>query len=563
MIFTRHSAALVGLVRRLRLVREERLRELEAEALDTGQPLPELLIGRGGLDKAVLLARIAEALGAEWVAEPPQRLAPAVAALVRPALARAHGVVPLRGDEKQVTVLCLDPLAAGDVHELSFALGREVRACVADPECVAALLSEHYGAGSEVLVGFSEYRTGENDAAAGGVSAEELVAMAGQPPVVRFVNEVLEQAIREHASDIHFEPFERELRIRCRIDGALREWPAPPHSLVLAVASRLKVIANLDIAERRVPQDGRIKLTLAGRPVDIRVSTLPTQFGESVVLRVLDRENAGLSLDRVGLPPAELAALREAVRRPSGIIVVTGPTGSGKTTTLYSCLREINETGAKLLTIEDPVEYEIEGLVQVAVNPAAGLTFATALRSFLRQDPDVVMVGEIRDMETAQVAVQAALTGHLVLTTLHTNDAAGAVARLVDLGVEPFLVAAALEAVVAQRLVRRICPDCRCEQVADGEMLARLTPPGTSLAGMRFYAGAGCARCGGSGYRGRLGLFELLRVTDALRERIARGSGTLELRDCARGQGMRTLRDAGMAALVARETSPAEVLKYT
>ena len=562
MTFTRHNAALGGVVRRLRLLPETRLRELEADEISTGQPLAELLLGQGGLDKARLLAGIAGALGVEWVAEPPPRLPPGVAALVPPALARTHGVVPLHGDARAVTVLCLDPLEAGDLHELSFALGREVLACVADPECVAALLREHYGVGAEVLAGFAEGGAA-NDGAAVAVSTEELVAMAGQPPVVRFVNEVLEQAIRERASDIHFEPFERELRIRCRIDGALREWPSPPPSLVLPVASRLKVIANLDIAERRVPQDGRIKLTLAGRPVDLRVSTLPTQFGESVVLRVLDRENAGLSLDRVGLPPAELAALRAAIRRPSGIIVVTGPTGSGKTTTLYSCLRELNETGAKLLTIEDPVEYEIEGLMQVAVNPPAGLTFATALRSFLRQDPDVVMVGEIRDLETAQVAIQAALTGHLVLTTLHTNDAAGAVARLVDLGVEPFLVAAALEAVVAQRLVRRICTDCRCEQLPSAEMLARLIAAGGSTAGIRFFAGAGCPSCQGSGYRGRLGLFELLRVKDDLRERIARRAGTMELRDCARAQGMRSLRDAGLAALAARETTLEEVLKYT
>ncbi|MBK8476882.1 MAG: type II/IV secretion system protein [Opitutaceae bacterium] len=560
-MFTRHSAALGGVVRRLRLVPEERLRELEAEAVASGRPLAELLLRPGGLDKADLLAGIARALGVDWLDVPPHRLAPGVVALVPPALARAHGVVPLRGDAREVTVLCLDPLAAGDLHELSFALGREVRACVADPEDVAGLLREHYGAGADLLAGFGE-GAGE-EGAAGVASAEELAAMAGQPPVVRFVNEVLEEAIRERASDIHFEPFERELRIRCRIDGVLREWPSPPPALVLPVASRLKVIANLDIAERRVPQDGRIKLTLAGRPVDLRVSTLPTQFGESVVLRVLDRENAGLSLDRVGLPAAELAGLRAAIRRPSGIIVVTGPTGSGKTTTLYSCLREINESGAKLLTVEDPIEYEIEGLLQVAVNPAAGLTFATALRSFLRQDPDVVMVGEIRDLETAQVAIQAALTGHLVLTTLHTNDAAGAVARLVDLGVEPFLVAAALEVVVAQRLVRRICTDCCCEQVPPAETRERLTPVGGTLAGMSFYVGAGCPSCQGSGYRGRLGLFELLTVTDELRERIARRAGTLELRDCAQRQGMRTLRDAGMAALAARATTPEEVLKYT
>ncbi len=381
--------------------------------------------------------------------------------------------------------------------------------------------------------------------------------------MVRYVDDVLEQAIRERASDIHFEPFEHECRVRCRIDGALREWPAPPAQLALPVASRLKVLANLDIAERRVPQDGRIQFAVAGRPVDLRVSTLPTQFGESVVLRVLDSErSAAIALDGLGLGEPLLAELRGVIRRPSGIVVVTGPTGSGKTSTLYACLRELNEAGAKLLTIEDPVEYELEGVTQVAVNPAAGLTFAAALRAFLRQDPDIVMVGEIRDLETAQVAIQAALTGHLVLTTLHTNDAAGAVTRLTDLGVEPYLVAASLEAVLAQRLVRCICPDCRCEQAADPEILERLTPPGRSLAGMRFFAGAGCPSCRGAGYRGRMGLFELLRVDEPMREQIARGAGTQELRDLALARGMETLRGRGLDAIAARATTPEEVLKY-
>ena len=289
----------------------------------------------------------------------------------------------------------------------------------------------------------------------------DIEQLAGQTPIIRFVNLVLGQAIRDQASDIHFEPFEHEFKIRYRIDGALYEMAPPPKALALPIISRLKVLANLNIAERRLPQDGRIKLTIAGRAVDLRVSTLPTQFGESVVLRVLDQSAVQLELGQLGLPAAIQAGVEEIIRRPNGIFIVTGPTGSGKTTTLYSCLKMLNTIDAKLLTVEDPVEYEIDGIMQVPVNLAAGLTFARALRTFLRQDPDIVMVGEIRDLETAQIAIQASLTGHLVLSTLHTNDAAGAVTRLVDMGIEPFLLASTLEAVLAQRLVRRICGSCR------------------------------------------------------------------------------------------------------
>jgi type IV pilus assembly protein PilB len=338
----------------------------------------------------------------------------------------------------------------------------------------------------------------------------------------------------------------------------------PPRSLALPILSRLKVLANLNIAERRLPQDGRIKLTLAGRAVDLRVSTLPTQFGESVVLRVLDQSSVRLDLAQIGLPPAIRAGVEEVIRRPNGIFVVTGPTGSGKTTTLYSCLKALNTVEAKLLTVEDPVEYEIDGIMQVPVNLGAGLTFARALRTFLRQDPDIIMVGEIRDLETAQIAIQAALTGHLVLSTLHTNDAPSAITRLVDMGLEPFLLASTIEAVLAQRLVRRLCPECRqpyepaaslCRQIA-GESAA-------ALAGRPFYRASGCPACHHAGYKGRLGLFEFLPMTDALRELVVRGASLVELRRQAAEQGMLPLREAGLAAILAGDTTVEEVVKYT
>lgn len=565
-MFANRNREIGELVRRRGIATAERVRSLAAEAAAVGRTLAEHLDATEVLPRVRLLTILAEELGCTPVEALPLRLPAETVALLPAALARRHEVVPWRADESgAIELLALDPFAMPDMAELEFALGRRVRLCVADPEIVAVLLREHFGAAAEGLAdvfGAVGQAPGADSAQAG---IEDLLALAGQAPVVRYVNDVLEQAVRERASDIHFEPFERECRVRCRIDGALREWPPPPAALALPVTSRLKVLANLDIAERRVPQDGRIRFATGGREVDLRISTLPTQHGESVVLRVLDGERAsGIGLDTLGMAPVVLAELHAAIRRPSGIVVVTGPTGSGKTTTLYSCLREINETGAKLLTVEDPVEYELEGVMQVAVNPAAGLTFAAALRSFLRQDPDVVMVGEIRDLETAHVAIQAALTGHLVLTTLHTNDAAGAVTRLTDLGVEPYLVAASLEAVHAQRLVRCICPECRCEQLPDAETLARLAPAGGGvLAGMQFYNGAGCPNCQGSGYRGRMGLFELLRVDDGIRELISRGAGTQEIRDLARARGMRTLRDGGLAAIAARATTAEEVLLYT
>ncbi|MEY2881675.1 MAG: hypothetical protein RLZZ15_4055, partial [Verrucomicrobiota bacterium] len=395
------------------------------------------------------------------------------------------------------------------------------------------------------------------------ISDRDLESMAEQTPIIKFVNLVVGQAIRDKASDIHFEPFEHEFKIRYRIDGALYEMAPPPKALSLPIISRIKVLASLNIAERRLPQDGRIKIVIGGRPVDLRVSTLPTQFGESVVLRVLDQSAVQLDISQLGMPQDVLNGIHEIVRRPNGIFIVTGPTGSGKTTTLYSGLRIINTVDLKLLTAEDPVEYEIEGIMQVPVNPLVGLTFAAALRSFLRQDPDVIMVGEIRDLETAQISIQASLTGHLVLSTLHTNDSAGAVTRLVDMGVEPFLIAASLEAVLAQRLMRRICTQCKSSYEPPADLLSQLGIRRDSVGDRQFFYGRGCPTCTQSGYRGRLGVYEWLRMTEAVRDLVTERAPTLEIRQKAIEQGMRTLRDDGLRSIFDGHTSIEEVIKYT
>jgi type IV pilus assembly protein PilB len=374
---------------------------------------------------------------------------------------------------------------------------------------------------------------------------------------------VLFQAVQDRASDIHFEPFEDEFKIRYRVDGALYEMAPPPKHLAKPVTSRIKIMANLNISENRMPQDGRIAVNLGGKQIDLRVSTLPTQFGESVVLRVLDRSAVNLSLENLGLPKLILDYSRQAIQEPNGIYVVTGPTGSGKTTTLYSCLRECNTIDVKILTAEDPVEFDIEGIMQVAVQEAVGMTFMKALRSFLRQDPDIIMLGEMRDLETSQIAIQASLTGHLVLSTLHTNDAPGAVTRLVDMGVEPFLISSSLMAVLAQRLVRTVCKKCRTPFEPTESQLTMLNLSPHDIGDKVFYYGRGCQNCNDTGYKGRKGIFELLVMNDALRNLVNERAPTVVLRQKAVELGMVTLREDGLRGIFDGETTIEEVLKYT
>ncbi len=566
-MFPSHSPAIYEFLKEQRLVDDQQLDALNEEHKATGKPLADVVVDLGLVEKEELLQRIALHLGYDYLRELPVQFSGEAIAAVNGKLARDYGVMPLRADDQSVELVVTDPFNTQAVDDLAFALDRNVRLYFADPDKVEVQIKQHYGEDQESIDDvLQEISTGKIETG-GGASRElterDIESMAEQTPIIKFVNLVIGQAIRDKASDIHFEPFEHEFKIRYRIDGALYEMAPPPKQLALPIISRVKVLASLNIAERRVPQDGRIKINIGGRAVDLRVSTLPTQFGESVVLRVLDQSAVRLDMSQLGMPEDVFNGMQEILRRPNGIFVVTGPTGSGKTTTLYSGLRVINTVDLKLLTAEDPVEYEIEGIMQVPVNPLVGLTFASALRSFLRQDPDVIMVGEIRDLETAQISIQASLTGHLVLSTLHTNDAAGAVTRLVDMGVEPFLIAASLEAVLAQRLVRRICSQCRSSYVPQPEMLASLGVNRDSVGSRQFSYGKGCPVCSQSGYKGRLGIYEWLRLSDALRDMVTRRAPTLEIRQKAIEQGMRTLRDDGLRAIFDGNTTIEEVLKYT
>ena len=561
-MFEGHDQAIHDLLATQRLVEPAALELARAGQAATGRSLARAAVELGLIDSAVLLQAVAAHLGCASADPLPEELPAEALALVDAGLARSRGVVPLHADEAAVSIAAVDPFAPNLAEDLAFAVGREVRLCVADPDRVQALIRRHYGgeaALDEVMHGLAAHA--DQPGGSGPLSDTDLEKLAGQPPIVRFVNLVLAQAVRDRASDVHFEPFENEFRIRCRVDGALHDLPPPPRLIALPVISRLKVLAGLNIAERRLPQDGRIRITLAGRAVDLRVSTLPTQFGESVVLRVLDQSSVRLEINQLGLPAAVQAGVEEVIARPNGIFIVTGPTGSGKTTTLYGCLKLLNRTESKILTVEDPVEYEIDGIMQVPVNPAAGLTFARALRTFLRQDPDIVMVGEIRDAETARIAIQASLTGHLVLTTLHTNDAASAITRLLDMGLEPFLLASTVEAVLAQRLVRRNCPSCRSAHTPAPEILAALGLASDEQGKLGFQRGLGCSECLGTGFRGRIGIFEFLRMTEPLREAVAAGATLMELRKMAVEGGLIRLREAGLAAALAGEITPEELLK--
>ncbi len=472
-------------------------------------------------------------------------------------LSRLHGAFPIASDGKTLTVALLDPLNPQTVEDLSFALGRDIKVAIAPANQVETQIDQHYGHDSSAI---HEILT-ELDASL--TDATNLENEANAAPIIKYVDLVLDQAVKEKASDIHFEPFEGDFKIRYRVDGALIEMAPPPASLALPIISRVKVMSNMNIAEKRVPQDGRIVKIIGEKQVDMRVSSLPTQYGESVVCRVLDRSSVSLDLKDLGLPEFVDSYIKTTVRKPNGIFLVTGPTGAGKTTTLYASLRDINTIDTKILTAEDPVEYDIDGIIQVPTNEAIDLNFAKILRAFLRQDPDKILVGEIRDLETAQIAIQASLTGHLVLSTLHTNDSAGTVTRLIDMGVEPFLAAASLEGILAQRLVRKICRECHTAYEPNEGILEQLELSPHEFGDKNFYTGKGCETCGESGYRGRQGLFELLDVTDPIKELITERAPTIVIKQKAIELGMGTLRQDGLRNIYGGVTTIEEVLKYT
>ncbi|MEN9537109.1 MAG: GspE/PulE family protein [Verrucomicrobiota bacterium] len=560
-MFDDHSDVIRDIALEAGLVTPAQAEEVWESTTTTGKSFGDSLVDAGYADRGAILQAIADHLGSPYYSTVPADPGEALVKLLKPAQAHKYVVLPVADEAGKLTLLAKDPFNSSVINELSFILQREIELGVADPAQVEAGVVRVYGEATSSSMEDLLGEFGEVDAAA--ATDEDVTKQASQAPIIRFVDLVLQEGVKAKASDIHFEPFETEFRIRLRIDGSLYEMAPPPKNLASAVIARVKVLSSLNIAERRIPQDGRIKTTISGRQIDLRVSTLPTQFGESVVLRILDKTVVNLSLEALSMQDDIKEGIRSMVGRPNGIFIVTGPTGSGKTTTLYSALKEVNTEDVKILTAEDPVEYEVEGIMQVPINHQVGLTFAAALRSFLRQDPDTIMVGEIRDIETAQIAVQASLTGHVVLSTLHTNDAPGAVTRLIDMGLEPFLISASLEGVLAQRLLRRICKTCRTPYEPDKDVVNMLDVDALEIANKKFYYGKGCPDCNRSGYKGRQGLFELMTINDQLRALITQKAPTLVLKQKAIESGMRPLRDDGLRCIFDGHTSIEEVLKYT
>jgi type IV pilus assembly protein PilB len=553
----------------LGFIDEEQLWEVIEDAKTTGQQIGTAAVSRGLITDEQLLQALGEQHGLKVVNLQEVKPSPEAMALVNETMATVYKVLPLSIKDKILTIAIGDPTNLPALDDLRNLLPNvsEVIATLAPAAVITEAIAKHYAGKEESIIDLINEI--EKDPELGqrrqetSIDLENLIEIAEAAPVRKLINMVFLLAIKDKASDIHFEPFEDEYKMRYRCDGVLYEMVPPPRHLATAIASRIKVMSNLDIAERRLPQDGRIELNVGGNPVDMRVSILPTMFGESVVIRVLDRTVVSLDLNKIGMEADMLATFRGMIAKPNGIILVTGPTGAGKTTTLYSALNELNVITDKIITTEDPVEYDIDGIIQVPINHDIGLTFATALRSILRQDPDKILVGEIRDLETAQIAVQSALTGHIVFSTLHTNDAPSTVTRLRDMGLEPFLITATVEGVLAQRLVRKICEDCRTEFEPSSEMLMELNLRPEDIRGKKFYFGKGCDRCNNTGHRGRTGLYELITMNDDLRDLISEGASTDALRQACRQQGMTTLRESGLKAMFKGTTTIDEVVRET
>jgi type IV pilus assembly protein PilB len=537
------------------------------EKVQIGQIFLEL----GLVDEGQLQMALAAQRGMEYVSLDGIDIPADVVEKVPAQMAKTYHIVPIEYNQglNELTVALDNPENFRATDDLSTLMGFKVTAKITDPEALEKALTKYYETQQDnninELIDEIQGDTflAEFDGRNQSIDLDELKELSESNPVKKLLNLVLLQAIRDKASDIHFEPFEDEYKMRYRIDGILYEMVPPPKYIAAALSSRIKVMADLDIAERRLPQDGRISLTVQGNPIDLRVSVLPTMFGESVVLRVLDRSQAKFDLGALGLGPEDLAIIDMLIHKPNGIIIVTGPTGCGKTTTLYSALNKLNDIETKIITTEDPVEYDVDGLIQVQMKSDIGLTFARCLRSILRQDPDIILVGEIRDLETAQIAAQASLTGHVVFTTLHTNDAPSSIARLLDMGIEPFLITATVEGIVAQRLVRKICDKCKTQFEPSDAQLMELQLLPEDVKGRTFYYGRGCSKCNGTGYRGRTGIFEIMVFNDEIRDLIMNQASTNVLRSAGQKAGMRLLRDNGLTAIYNGITTIDEIVKET
>lgn len=548
-------------------VSPEDLRKVRRLQAERGERIERLLLDLGFVSEDDLLPVYSEHLGVPLVArkELPNDAVEVPGLNVK--FLRHAKILPVSKTEDTLTVAMADPGDRDALHGLSVVTNCHVKPLLAKEkdltEALEVCYGEHGGEGGEEGDGLVEFLSEDEE------DVDHLRDLASEAPVIRFVNVLINRAVESRASDIHIEPFENELKVRYRIDGVLHDVDAPQRRLQAAIVSRIKIMAKLNIAERRLPQDGRIKLRMMGKEIDLRVSTLPTLYGESVVLRILDRGSIVLDLGKLGFPPDTRREWEDLIVKPYGMILVTGPTGSGKTTTLYGSLNKVNSPDKKIVTIEDPVEYQLDGVNQIHVKPQIGLTFSAGLRSIVRQDPDVIMVGEIRDAETAEIAVQSALTGHLVFSTLHTNDAAGAIARLLEMGIEDYLLASSLLGVLAQRLVRNICPDCRRE--AKSMVTAPAEGRGVSGAGAipeavamgKQYEGAGCDNCSNTGYRGRSGIYELLLVDDPVRDLILKRAPADIVREKAIECGMRILRDDGWLKVTEGTTTVSEIIRVT
>ncbi|MFH1420049.1 MAG: ATPase, T2SS/T4P/T4SS family [Planctomycetota bacterium] len=556
---------------KMRKVDRQQVHEALAVQKAKRGPIGQILIDLGHIQDTDLQFALAAQIGMEPANLDAIDVPNEVIKLVPNQMANTYRIIPVAFEEAAGTlsVAMSSPDNFQATDDLRKLLGFSIKPMIASDDQISVALGRYYPEDAGQSIGDLLNEIGDDSDLAKfegrgeSLDLEELKELVQSNPVKQLLNLVLLQAIRDHSSDVHFEPFEDEYKLRYRIDGVLYEMVPPPRYLALAIASRIKVMANLDIAERRLPQDGRISLSVAGNPVDLRVAVLPTMFGESVVLRILDRSSISLDLDTLGMREDDLAIFRRLISRPHGVIVNTGPTGCGKTTTLYAALNTLNSPEVKILTAEDPVEYDIDGIIQCQVKPDVGATFGRFLRSFLRQDPDIILVGEIRDLETAQIGIQASLTGHLVFTTLHTNDAPSSVARILDLGLEAFLITATFEAIIAQRLCRRICKHCRKEYTPTEEQLFELQLRPEDVEGRRFYIGEGCDYCNGTGYRGRVGIFEIMVFNDHIRELIMQGASTNVLREAAVKNGMRIQRESGLLAIYDGVTTIDEVIKET
>ena len=564
---------LLALIGDQNLLDEFQLEEVAGEVESSGVSAFQAMVDSGYLDDDTIIQILCDHLGCESMDLNDALITPDLIEQLPAELAKQHQCVPVSFFEPTLQLAFVDPLNPAALDEIGFTTGFDVQVVVANPAQVTEALKEHYGqdevdaaasgeALTDILKEFGDKALDEEDV--NKVDIESFDVSGDEKDIAAFVDAVLVTAINDRASDIHFEPFENEFKIRARVDGALYELTSPPQSLAPNIVGRIKVMAALKPDERRRPQDGRIPRTMPdGRKIDLRVSCLPTQFGESVVLRVLDRTAITLDLDVLGFPDQMLSKMKDIIKTPNGIFIVTGPTGSGKTTTLYSALAEVNGIGEKILSVEDPVEFDIEGIMQVPVNSQVGMTFQSGLKAFLRQDPDIIMVGEMRDLETAQISIQAALTGHLVLSTLHTNDASGAVTRLLDMGVEPFLISSSLLCVLAQRLIRTICKKCKSPFEPTDNQLQMLNLAPADLGGKEFFYGRGCSSCHDTGYHGRRGIFELLTITDPVRELIDQSAATMVIRQKAVEGGMKTIREDGLRGIYDGDTTVEEVLRYT